>query len=894
MEILFNINYHTCWGESLYIDLLEISKTGKTTTHTIAMNYKDDGNWQAALKIRKKEFSLSYKYYLKKEDSSKVEEAGDYHHISIAQSTVQSFFIFDTWRAHNATESVYESSFFTRVIADHAEEVVVKPKNNSLFISALSPVMPEDCVLAVAGSIEELGNWENKPLKMRKSSGGRWTVEINSSKLSQFEYKLCIYNTKTKEIVDWENRDNKSIDVSGEHSIYLSELPYNYSKNWKGVGMAIPVFSIRTNDGFGVGEFQDIKMLADWCEKIGMNLIQILPINDTTASHSWSDSYPYKAISVVALNPMFLNIPQLGKFPSQKLEKEYFKLKDKLNENEAVDYANILEIKNKFFKAFYEKHSKKVFKTAEYKDFFKKNEEWLLPYAVFSHLRDKYKTANFRNWKKFSEFNRKEIEKFANPKSANYDKIAIHYYIQYNLHLQLKDAASYAHKLGVGLKGDIPIGISRNSVDAWAEPELFNLNGQAGAPPDDFAILGQNWEFPTYNWEVMAKDNYRWWQKRLEKMSEYFDAYRIDHILGFFRIWEIPLDAQQALLGHFKPAMPLSIDELQEKGLHFDHERFTKPYIHQWFLGNIFGKNTEIVIDKFLENNGFERFCLKEEFDTQQKIEEYFEHCTSFKKNSGDWVQIKDGLLSLVCEVLFVEDAEQANSFHPRITLHSTYSYKSLDDYTKNVIDKIYIDYYYFRHEQFWRNKAMEKLPTLVNATNMLVCGEDLGMIPSSVSGVMNELGILSLEIQRMPKNPKLEFAHPADYPYKSVASPSTHDMSTIRGWWEENSDKTQLFFAHILGHKHEAAPLFCEPWIAKEILIQHLYSSAMLVIFPFQDIIAINGDLRWVDTQKERINIPSDPHHQWKYRMKQNLEDIVNADDLNTELKALFEAAGR
>ncbi len=894
MEILFNINYHTSWGESMYIDLLEIGKTGKITSHKIAMRYVNDGNWLGTLKIRKKEFSLSYKYFLKNEDNTEVVESGDYHNISIAQSTIQSFLVFDTWRAHNSTECVYESSFFTRVIAEKAEEFVVKPKSNSVFISALAPVMPKDCVLAVAGSAEELGNWKHKPLEMTHSGNGVWKVEISSSKLSEFEYKLCIYNTKTKEIIDWENRDNKKLNVSGEHSMYLGELPYAYGKNWKGVGVAIPVFSIRTNDGFGVGEFQDIKMLAKWCEKVGINLIQILPINDTTASHSWSDSYPYKAISVTALNPMFLNIPQLGKFPTAKLEKEYLELKEKLNKNEAVDYANILEIKSKFFKAFYDKNKKSVFRKVDFKEFFDKNEEWLVPYAVFSHLRDKYKTANFRNWKKFSKFNRKEIEKFANPKSADYDKIAIYYYIQYNLHLQLKDAAQFAHKLGVGLKGDIPIGISRDSVDAWAEPELFNLNGQAGAPPDDFAVLGQNWGFPTYNWGVMATDNYKWWQKRLQKMSEYFDAYRIDHILGFFRIWEIPLHATQALLGHFKPALPLSIDELQEKGLYFDHERFTQPYIHKWFLGNIFGKNTEMVIDKFLEDNGFERYCLKDEFSTQQKIEAYFENCVSFKKNSEDWVQVKDGLLALACEVLFVEDAEQHNTFHPRIALHSTYSYKSLDDYTKNVIDRLYTDYYYFRHEQFWRNKAMDKLPTLVNATNMLVCGEDLGMIPGSVSGVMNELGILSLEIQRMPKNPKLEFAHPADYPYKSVGSPSTHDMSTVRGWWEENRDKTQLFFEHILGHKHEAAPLFCEPWVAKEILIQHLYSSAMLVIFPFQDIIAINGDLRWHETHKERINIPSDPHHKWQYRMKQNIEDILNEEGFNNELKSLLDEAGR
>ncbi len=894
MEIFFNINYHTNWGENLYINIFEISKTGKKTQHKIAMNYADNGNWQASLKSRKKEFTLSYKYYLQKQDKSEVVEAGNFHNIKIAESSVKSFFVYNTWRGHDAVENIYESSFFTRVVAEHAEDKIIKPKGNSLFISALAPVMPKDCVLAVSGNIPELGNWENEPVIMKYSANAMWTAEINSSKIKECEYKLCIYNTKTKKIVDWENSYNKFINVDGDRSIYLIEPPYSYNKHWKGLGVAIPVFSIRTDDGFGVGEFQDIKMLAQWCKNIGISLIQILPVNDTTASYSWSDSYPYKAISVTALNPMFLNISSLGEFPTKKLENEYLQLKYELNESEVVDYENILKIKTKFFKAFYDKYKKTVFKNNSYKEFFKNNKEWLVPYAVFSYLRDKYKTADFKEWDKFSDFNQKEIEKLANPKSAHYNKIAIYYYIQYNLHIQLKDAVNFAHNLGVGLKGDIPIGISRKSVDAWTNPELFNLDAQAGAPPDDFAVSGQNWGFPTYNWELMAKDNYEWWQKRLQKMAEYFDAYRIDHILGFFRIWEIPLHATQALLGHFKPALPLTIDELQEKGLDFDEERLLKPYIQKWYLSNIFGRNTELVIDKFLEDDGWDSYMLKEEFNTQRKIELYFDDCKAFKKDSEEWVQVKYGLFSLVSEVLFVPDNERSNAYHPRIALHNTYSYKALDDYRKEIIDRIYIDYYYYRHEQFWREKAMEKLPTIVNTTNMLVCGEDLGMIPSSVSGVMNELGILSLEIQRMPKNSDIEFAHPADYPYKSVASPSTHDMHTIRGWWEENRDKTQRFFENMLGYKYQAAPFYCEAWVAQEILIQHLYSAAMLVIFPIQDILAIDGDLRWEETDKERINIPSDPNHKWQYRMKQRLEDIITNENFNLKLKSLFQSSGR
>lgn len=893
MEIVFNINYHTKWGESLHIELEEQGKTAKINKHEIAMSYHEGGNWTANFKLRKKHFSLSYKYYLQKDDGTKLPESGNIRVINITESKSKSIHLYDFWRSHQSIESLYETSLFTRVLSNKGSNPFIQTTDNKVFISSLSSVMPQNCVLAVSGNIPELGNWKNQPMIMDYLGNGMWRAELKGLKTNTVQYKLCIYNTKNKEIIEWDNRPNKLINIIDSQCVYITDLPYSHNTDWKGVGVAIPVFSIRTNEGFGVGEFLDLKKMVDWCNKTGISLIQILPINETIAHHSWADSYPYKSISVMALHPIYLNVEALGKFPTSKLEADYKQFKEELNKNESVNYVKVLELKSKFYKAFYDKYNSNVLGQADFKQFFSDNEDWLVPYAVFSCLRDRYKTADFRQWKTLNEFKRTDIEKFAKPNTKHYDDIAIHYYIQYNLHTQLKEAVSYAHKMRVALKGDIPIGISRNSVDAWMEPELFNLNGQAGAPPDDFAVTGQNWGFPTYKWDEMAKDNYKWWKKRLAKMAEYFDAYRIDHILGFFRIWEIPLNAVQGLLGYFKPSLPLSREELREKGLEFDDHRFLKPYIHQWYLHNIFGHNTDLVIDKFLEPIEWETYALKEEFDTQQKIEEYFLNCNSFQKDSEDWVQVRDGLFSLVSEVLFIKDVENGG-FHPRIALHSTYSYKALDNYLKDIIDKIYIDYFYYRHENFWREKAMQKLPSIVDSSNMLVCGEDLGMVPRSVMGVMNELGILSLEIQRMPKNSKIEFAYPSNYPYRSVASTSTHDMSTVRGWWEENRDKTQRYFEHILGHKHTAAPEFCEAWIAKEILIQHLYSPAMLVIFPFQDIVATDETIRWHNTQEERINIPSDPKHKWRYRMKQNMEDMLNANEFNDDLQTLFKESGR
>ena len=169
--------------------------------------------------------------------------------------------------------------------------------------------------------------------------------------------------------------------------------------------------------------------------------------------------------------------------------------------------------------------------------------------------------------------------------TADYPHISIYYFIQFHLHLQLLEATNYARANGVVLKGDIPIGISRNSVEAWTEPHYFNLNGQAGAPPDDFSVNGQNWGFPTYNWEVMEQDDYSWWMKRFRKMSEYFDAYRIDHILGFFRIWEIPMHAVHGLLGQFVPSLPMSREEIESYGLPFREEFDTQRKVETFFAG---------------------------------------------------------------------------------------------------------------------------------------------------------------------------------------------------------------------------------------------------------------------------------------------------------------------
>ncbi|MCL2027652.1 MAG: 4-alpha-glucanotransferase [Bacteroidales bacterium] len=565
---------------------------------------------------------------------------------------------------------------------------------------------------------------------------------------------------------------------------------------FRGTGVVIPVFSIRTEKGLGVGEFSDLKLLADWAELCGLKLIQILPINDTTLHSSWLDSSPYVAISVFALHPLYLNIESMGKFTAKELT-EYRSLCKTLNALSQVDYEAVMNAKWKYIRKFYKKDAKKTFETKAYQNFFKKNADWLTPYAKFCGIRDQ-------------------------------TDVEIHYFVQYHLHVQLSEASEYAMNKGVYLKGDVPIGVNPNSVDTWIEPKLYNLDCQAGAPPDAFSTTGQLWKIPTYNWEEMAKDDYAWWHRRLKKMEDYFRVFRIDHILGFFRIWEIAMDTEDGLLGVFSPALPFSVDELNLRGLNFDYNRFCKSYLND-------------------------------------------------DKN----------------EVLFIEDKTQKNHFHPRITFHTTRSYQDLDENTKYILNDIYNDYFYRRHNDFWREIGLKKLRSLKNSTSMMVCGEDLGMVPDCVPDVMNELQILSLIIQRMPNDPSVKFAKLSRAPYLSVCSPSSHDMSGIRCWWEENRNDTQDFYYHELG-QHGDCPQICEPWIAQLIIEQHLQSPSLWAIFPIQDLMAMDGNLRLENPQDERINEPGNNRHYWRYRFHHPIETMLTFDEFNTKIAEMIERSER
>ncbi len=858
MKVHFQINYRTVFGQQLCI-IQFADKAEYTEQQPLCMSCHGQDCWVAD--IDHVGGAFSYKYAIRLENGGYIYEAGMPRFIEL-RAADKMVSVHDYWQFVDYEKAFYTTAFLKSLFRRPAPTGKLKAaaaaaKANVRFTIDLPQILPCQGV-AIMGNIAELGNWNpEKKVVMDDRDFPIWHANINVKANEIFEYKYVVFDKATDQIVDMEYGENRHV-WGVQKGVVVLQNDRNFRRTlprWKGAGVAIPVFSLRTNEGFGIGEFQDLKKMADWAVLTGMKMIQTLPINDTTLTHTNRDSYPYSPVSVFALHPIYINIEKMGKLtPSQK--KKYDATKKAFNAKDFADYQVVYDEKITYFKAIFKAEKESVFASAEYKDFYKKSKIWLDPYAAFMSKRDKQ------------------------PKD-------FYCFLQFHADKQLSDAVAYAHSIGVAMKGDIPIGINPDSVDAYENPELFNLNASAGAPPDDFDARGQNWGFPTYNWDVMARDNYAWWQRRFQKMSDYFDAYRIDHILGMFRIWQMRKTDVWGLCGHFCPALPYSMQDLWNMGVKLDEDRMTKPYIRSNFLGDVFGFDTEYAKEHFLLTNDGYVYYFRPELDTQVKVQDYFEKGPGAQLPEEQRTNLMNGLLYLHCEVLFVRDQKDESLLHPRISIYQSHSFNELYQDQREVILGIYNDYFFRRHTEFWRGSAMSKIPTLINSTGMLCCGEDLGMVPECVPQVMHELQILSLEIQRMPKDPTIKFAHPADAPYLSVCTTGTHDTNPLRAWWEEDRATTQRFYNEQMGWWGEA-PQQMTGEIAEFIVNQHMFSPAMWVILPLQDWLAVDEKVRIADAHADRINLPSNPRHFWNYRMHLKIEDLLKESALNTKIKHL------
>ena len=817
MRIVFNLEYQTTFGEELALNIL---LDGKTEQHK--MSTLDGCHWMCELsKSVKTKTHIDYFYcVMRGDEQTRCEWLTEPHRLEFVATKGARYTVYDHWIDIPEDSFLYSSAFTECVAARKRKMSEESAYAKTVRLKVRAPQLRWNERLAIIGGSEALGNWEAlRALTMAEHENNEWVITLDADTLPDtIEFKFVSLDEEIDVTPLWETGMNRTMTIpkleEGEVIVYELSQAFFPVYPWKGAGTVIPIFSLRSEGSFGVGDFGDLQKMIDWCAKTRQRVLQVLPINDTNMTYTWQDSYPYNSISIYALHPQYTDFRQLPPLKDKERKAYYEALQKELNALPQIDYERMNNAKLAYLRELFAQEGSKMMKTEAFKTFFEQNKEWLVPYAAFCHYRDMYGTASFTEWPDHKTFTENERESMSKTTTKIYKEVAFWYFVQFNLDQQMRAAHAYARKQRVILKGDIPIGISRDGVEAWVEPKYFNLNGQAGAPPDAFSADGQNWGFPTYNWDVMLADGCQWWVRRFRKMAEYFDAYRIDHVLGFFRIWEIPMPHKSGLMGQFSPALGMSVEEIAAYGVEFN-------------------------------------------------------------------------------EGLFLVDHKRSDRWHPRIAVQYQEAYTQLSEDQKYHFNQLYNDYFYRRNNQFWYTEAMKKLPKLTQATRMLVCAEDLGMVPDCVPWVMNELRILSLEIQSMPKDPTTRFGHLSRNPYRSVDTISTHDMATLRQWWDEDEERTQNYFNTML-YRGGPAPHPLPDWLAKDIVSRHLTSPSMLCLISFQDWLSIDEKLRLPDANAERINIPANPRHYWRYRMHLTIEQLLAADELNEEISTLIIQSGR
>lgn len=890
MTVQFNIEYKAMFGEQIVVNIQTEEGELKLPLETT-----DGERWACDWCVESPEKSYTYYYSVEREGRAvKTEWLMIKHQLEVNAKKAAVYTLYDHWKAMPEDAFLYSSAFTDCI--NHQVPQVMKPETGSKIVRLIvrAPQLRDGERLGVLGADKTLGAWDvQKILPMTQHTYNEWVADIDATHLegSHLEFKFVAFRNAKNELL-WETSMNRTVDLpemkAGELVSYELDQASFALYNRKLAGTQVPVFSLRTRKSAGIGDFGDLKTMIDFVASTGQKVLQLLPINDTTITHTWTDSYPYSCISVFAIHPQYADLHALPELKNAKARAEAEKTRAELNALDKIDYEKVNDFKINYLRQIFNQEGEKMMKTAEYKAFFQDTELWLVPYAQYSYLRDKNGTADFNQWPDHQVWDEAERKALADPKTAAYKNVAFFYFVQFVLDRQMQEAHEHAKAKGVILKGDIPIGVNRNGCDVWTEPKYFNLNGQAGAPPDDFSANGQNWGFPTYNWFEMLKDGCQWWNRRFKNMARYFDAYRIDHVLGFFRIWEIPVHSVHGLLGQFAPALAMSREEIESYGLHFQEDRFTRPFITDWVLDRVFHERAGEVKEKYLDRLDDERYQMKPEVDTQRKVEALFADATDEKE-----LWLRDGLYALISDVLFVRDHTNPGVFHPRISAQLDFIYESLYDNDKAAFNRLYNDYFYRRNNQFWYQEAMKKLPKLVQATRMLVCAEDLGMVPDCVPWVMDELKILSLELQSMPKDPSVKFGHLSRNPYRSVCTISSHDMPTLRMWWDENIQRTQEYYNTML-YRQGPAPHPLPGWLASDIISRHLTSPSMLCILSIQDWLATDEALRLPDADAERINIPANPKHYWRYRMHLNIEDLAADKRFVQSITEMISQSGR
>ena len=866
MKLKFNIHYNTEWGQQMHVVVNYLTSDRHEREQDFLMQTQDGTEWMldVVLMESRQRSILSFHYVYQVEDSDGHILRREWNQVkrTYAADSMKTFVFADLWRDRPLNYPLY--TYFNKRYEPGIMPLSLPLFRKTIIFRVSAPQLQEGETLALIGNHPAIGNWNpTRYLPLQHIGEFDWILSVNVDGMTfPLEYKYVVIDEKKRQLKTWEE---------GGDSLRLKETPM------KAAGVVVPVFSLRSEHSFGVGDFGDLKRMADWASLVGLRIIQLLPVNDTTSTHSWTDSHPYNIISAFALHPHYIDLEQLPPLKDEKKSARFMRQRRELNAMRDSDYLAVDRVKSAYVHQSFVEQGSDTMKSDAFKTFFKDNKDWLPDYAAFCVLRDKNRTSRVADWKELEPG--PEVEEI--------------YYVQYHLHRQLKGAADYARSKGVSLKGDLPIGVYRDSVETWKHPEFFHLDMQTGTPPDIYHPNGQNWGFPTYRLDNSSKSApparhgdmlsiSAWFRRRFQWMEQYFDLFRIDHVIGFFRVWEIPQTSVYATMGHYQPALPMSTEEIEQMGLTFRQDLYTRPFINDSILDKIFGIHAQYVKDNFLIRQSYGLYSIQAEYDTQRKVEHAFQG-----RNDENSLWIREGLYRLISNVLFLEDSRQPGMYHPRFGINREPVFEILSHDEREAYMRIYNSYFFERHNGFWAHHAMMLLSEILQDTRMMVCAEDLGLLPASVPHVLDALRILTLEVQSLPKDYGTEFAHLEANPYRSVATISTHDMSPLRLWWEENMGRTQRYFTTMM-QREGRAPLQLTAPMAEEIIARHMYCPSMLCLLSIQDLLSMDAMLRAKDVRAERINEPYDSYNQWKYRMNVTIEQLMEARQFNQKLHTM------
>ena len=880
--------------QAVYLSLSSNKRLRAGLNEPVKMKSDDGKHWRQSVELpSRKVDDIDYGFTVRTKHDFIDEEKGHgqyAHHLLFTDTphiTVKAL-----WHTDMGKNYLY-SSAYTDVILPFVKSTEADEAVNSsdLVVAFTDFVPPKDYQIYLCGSNEATGCWQpDRGIRGYNVHNGSWAFPMRHGDIPAegISYKFVLVDPLTGQSL-WENGQDRYLSPThpDEGKVIIDTYPPMLPQDdMKVAGVVVPIFSLRSEQGWGIGDFGDLQRLIDWAADAGLSAIQLLPVNDTTREGNWHDSYPYNPISAFALHPLYLDFNSLPPLKSKTKLKLYQQRRAAVNSQPLLDYDEVFDLKESYLHDYFLENKLEFLRSTKYKIFKRDNAHWLTPYSFFRYLQKVNGTANFRRWPQFREYDQIALQRWAIASNI-IDEIEFYGVVQYLLDKQFSEIHEYARQRGVILKGDIPIGVARDSATAWLHPQYLNFDSQAGAPPDQFSANGQNWGFPTYNWPALLNDDGQWWYNRLTHMAQYFDAYRIDHVLGFFRIWEIPVQHIYGTLGHFNPGLPLTRSELLLMGLTADPNNYTRPRFTEGEMQRHFGELLPVAKEYFFEFGEDGKWTIIDKYVNSQRA---IDHALREMGFSG---QQRELFLSAYTNVLFIPDPSQPQMYHLNIWGKRTRAYKHLSDPDKQAYDRIFQYFFYDRHDRHWTEEAYRRLPKLIYTTTMLACAEDLGMIPTCVHPVLKDLNILTLEIQTMPKRGGTRFSNLSENPLYSVDTISTHDMAPLRLWWKQNPEAAADYWHNVL-HRTTAVPALLSPEDCETIIRCHIRSNSLLAIISLQDWLGMSGTLRSDQLEQEQINHPEIPRHYWRWRMKPTLEELAADKKLTARIRKMVIDSGR